>query len=159
MNQTCMCWGMECGDGWYHLLDTLCEAMTYTYTTGVTVGDKHISVEAPQVVADQVKEKYGTLRFHFHLDFTDEFQKLHDESEEAKKVADRYQNYFEGIVHMAEVLSGNTCEETGLSGEMHVTGSRRGWYKTLNVEYAKTNAECINRHYVPVSSLPEEKEP
>ena len=24
MDQTCMCWGIECGDGWYPILDALC---------------------------------------------------------------------------------------------------------------------------------------
>ena len=54
MNQTCMCWGIETGDGWYDLLDTLCE---------------YISVEvkynkAPPVQFEQVKEKFGGLRVY-----------------------------------------------------------------------------------------------
>ena len=24
MNQTCMCWGIEVGEGWYNIIDTLC---------------------------------------------------------------------------------------------------------------------------------------
>lgn len=27
MNQTAMCWGFECGDGWYWLIDQLCAAL------------------------------------------------------------------------------------------------------------------------------------
>ena len=24
MSQTCMCWGIDCGDGWYWIMDMLC---------------------------------------------------------------------------------------------------------------------------------------
>ena len=45
-------WGVECGDGWFDLLDYLCGSLiTYTY------GDEEIYV-------DQVKEKFGQLRFY-----------------------------------------------------------------------------------------------
>ena len=45
-------WGVECGDGWYDILDHLCGSLiTYTY------GDEEIYV-------DQVKEKFGRLRFY-----------------------------------------------------------------------------------------------
>lgn len=49
-----MCWGIGCGDGWYPLLDELCAQLQHeTDANG-----------APQVVASQVKEKFGDLRFH-----------------------------------------------------------------------------------------------
>ena len=54
MTETCMCWGFECGDGWYDLIDTLCHSIQ-TYL------DAH---ELPQVVATQVKSKFGELRFY-----------------------------------------------------------------------------------------------
>ena len=45
-------WGVECGDGWYDILDNLCGAIKeYTYDgDNVTVG--------------QAKEKFGKLRFY-----------------------------------------------------------------------------------------------
>ena len=45
-------WGVECGDGWYDILDHLCGAIKeYTYDgDNVTVG--------------QAKEKFGKLRFY-----------------------------------------------------------------------------------------------
>ena len=67
---------------------------------------------------------------------------------------DRYNAYFDGIVHFAETLSERTCEVTGLKGEMHISGGGgNGWYKTLNCEYAKNDPFCIHRNYIPVSSL------
>ena len=48
MSTTAMCWGLEVGDGWYNLIDTLCEALTYTYTTSIKVDEedgKHFGVK------------------------------------------------------------------------------------------------------------------
>lgn len=57
MRVTCMCWGLSCGDGWYHLLDRLStELQAISDAAGF------------QVVADQVKEKFGTLRFYYHTE-------------------------------------------------------------------------------------------
>ena len=51
---TSMCWGFEVDDGWFTLLDVLCrELQRETDERG-----------APQVVATQVKQKAGSLRFH-----------------------------------------------------------------------------------------------
>jgi len=33
MQETAMCWGIETPDDWYDVIDTLCRALTYTYTT------------------------------------------------------------------------------------------------------------------------------
>lgn len=53
MTETAMNWGIECGDGWYTLIDTLCGLLQHgTDRNG-----------APQVEATQVKEKFGALRF------------------------------------------------------------------------------------------------
>lgn len=54
MQETCMCWGMECDDGWYWLIDKLCDTIqNYTDING-----------KDQVEATQVKEKFGGLRFY-----------------------------------------------------------------------------------------------
>jgi hypothetical protein len=56
MSETCMCWGLDCGDGWYHLIDNMCKELMH-------ISEKYDIT----VVADQVKEKYGTLRFYNHI--------------------------------------------------------------------------------------------
>lgn len=53
---TCMAWGISCGDGWFKLLDDTCRKVTDL------IGDKDI-----QVIADQVKEKLGGLRFYYSI--------------------------------------------------------------------------------------------
>lgn len=166
--ESCFAFGFECGDGWYGVIDAMCEALTYTYTIGLELegedvkkfGKDFITVTPPQVICDQCKEKFGTLRFYHHTELDPQIQELAESGKypDLRAILDRYHNFFGGIVHMAEVLSGRTCEVTGLPGEMHVSGgSRYGRYRTLNVEFAKTDPDCIERGYVPVSSLKEEK--
>ena len=33
MTQTAMCWGIDCGDGWYNIIDTLCCHIQQSETT------------------------------------------------------------------------------------------------------------------------------
>jgi len=54
MMETAMCWGIECGDGWFFIIDSLCSE----------IQDSCDNNRAPQVQAVQVKEKYGSLRFY-----------------------------------------------------------------------------------------------
>ena len=168
MTETCMCWGLDVGDGWYDLIDVLCEALTYTYSTSVKVDEEDgkrlgiqpyeiedkdsyfFQVEPPQVIATQVKEKYGTLRFYYREDYSEEVMSLIETGKypDLQRIIDRYSDYMNGIVHFAETASGRTCETTGQLGEMHVSC---GWYKTLNKDYAKT---IENREYTACSDLP-----
>ena len=53
-DETCMCRGMECGDGWFDLIDLLCSMIQFGIDQGHT----------PPVRVLQVKEKFGTLRFY-----------------------------------------------------------------------------------------------
>ena len=59
--------GVECGDGWFDLINTLCEDI--------------IRVD-PTAIATQVKEKFGTLRFYVSA-AEDEVFDLIDKAEDA----------------------------------------------------------------------------
>ena len=98
--ETCMCWGFECGDGWFNILNQLCQNIQHHIDWGNKQG-KNI----PQVVVQQVKEKFGTLRFYYQGG---------DE-------------YISGLVSMAEAMSGVMCEDCGAPGEPN----NDGWIKTL----------------------------
>lgn len=65
---SCMCFGFECGDGWYQLIHDLC-------------GEIIASENGDQVRAVQVKEKFGGLRFY--TNGADEY--VHFLIEEAEK--------------------------------------------------------------------------
>ena len=99
MMETCMCWGFECGDGWFNILDQLMGNIQHH----IDWKNKNGEV-VHQVTLNQVKEKFGTLRFYYTGG----------------------DNYIDGMVTMAESMSGVTCEECGLPG----TQTQGGWIKT-----------------------------
>ena len=114
-SKTCMYWGFECGDGWYNIIDALCaniqghidnrlEAIELTRKWNANVNDpdyewtsilegKERPVPEPveQVVAIQVKEKFGGLRFYYTGG----------------------DDYIRGLENMAESMSYRTCEVCG----------------------------------------------
>jgi hypothetical protein len=111
---TLMCWGFEHGDGWYNIIDRLCANIQShidwrnKQRAALLESNPHnlpIPDAVLQVVADQVKEKFGGLRFYY---------------EGGNDTVD-------GMVRMAEAMSEVTCEECGAPG----TASRGGWIKTL----------------------------
>ena len=140
MQETCMCWGFECGDGWFNILDQLMDNIQhhidwkekqrklateynemaaqakagnfdlFEETTKAQPNDEYkekrlveivagdfrkVPESIPQVTLDQVKEKFGTLRFYYSGG-DDEIS---------------------GMVRMAESMSGVTCEGCGNIGE------------------------------------------
>ena len=161
MTETAMCWGFECGDGWYNILNQLCSniqshidwkrkqkagALRYNralkkalnsgdrswliryYTTGdrdlvdwmlkrieddISAAKFRKVDDAPkQVVASQIKEKFGTLRFYYSGG---------DE-------------YISGLTAMAESMSAVICEECGNPGKIR----GRGWLYTTCDAHTKT---------------------
>lgn len=96
MSQTCMCWGITCDNGWYMLIDKLCEFLQF-HT------DKN---DHKQVIATQVKEKFGGLRFY-------------------NIGGDKY---LSGAIDFAEVLSNEICEGCGSTEGISQT---KGWITTL----------------------------
>ena len=60
MQQTCMCWGITCGDGWYNIIDTLCSEIQHHLEYNAERNQGPTLVEATQV-----KEKFGGLRFYY----------------------------------------------------------------------------------------------
>ena len=140
MQETCMCWGFECGDGWYNILNQLmgniqhhidwrekqrAGAIKYNEMAAqakagnfdlfeedmkalpndeykekrlaeIVAGDfRKLPESIPQVTLDQVKEKFGTLRFYYSGG----------------------DDVIDGMVQLAESMSGVTCEECGNVGE------------------------------------------
>lgn len=56
MTETCMCWGIQAGEGWYEPLNKLCSTLEEL--------NKNYSKYRIRIEAEQVKEKYGELRFY-----------------------------------------------------------------------------------------------
>ena len=125
------CWGMDVGDGWYNLIDTLCGVIQnevdndiiqhgYKVKRGEATED-----DAPvQTFPVQIKEKFGGLRFY-----------VNGGSREVH-----------GAIHMAESMSYHICETCGNPGKPN----NDGWIKTLCVpctELDKRRRDEYNAQY------------
>jgi hypothetical protein len=140
MRTTAMCWGLECGDGWYNLIDVLCGLLTSEYrgaqsryeylmqagVGGILYGTKTVTQEdidqakekmdeetLKVPVAVQVKEKFGGLRFY------------------VQAATDKHYQY----INFAESMSYRTCEECGNPGKTYTDG----WHMTLCDIHAAMN--------------------
>ena len=93
--------GMEfgCFDGWYNIIDALCATMQH-----VIDNERH-----PQIIAVQIKEKFGSLRFYFTTV---------GENKTEWSMTD--------LTTMAMRLSLNTCERCGAPGAKMI---QKGWEK------------------------------
>jgi len=106
MISTAMCWGFEHDDGWFQIIDELCNKLQKHTDENP---EKH-----PQVVACQVKEKFGGLRFY--VNGADDYQ--HD------------------LIDDAERESYETCEKCGSKENI---GQTKGWITTLCKKCAEGN--------------------
>ena len=97
-----MAFGMECGDGWYDIIDNLCHVIQ----SEVDFVNEHYSVSF-RCEAVQVKEKYGTLRFYIHFFYG---EKLSDEQMDRVNMS---MNIIHGAITMAERMSSRSCGTCG----------------------------------------------
>jgi len=150
ITETCLCWGLECSEGWAKIIDNLSGAIQYTIEncqTSITLKNektetytKHngeeISyqtafelVKYPAVEFVQVKQKFGTLRVYWDMvPFTPEFAETLNETA-LKEFYIRYRSAIEGMISFAEYLSSITCEDCGADGKLSTNPF--GWYRTV----------------------------
>jgi hypothetical protein len=113
MMVTCMAWGIECDDGWYDILDECMQNLQYFCDLCSKDGRE------VQVVAAQIKEKFGTLRF-----YTDDYG-----------VNQIEHKIISMIISNAESKSKSTCEDTGRTNAKLCNKGR--WLKTLSKDSSK----------------------
>lgn len=95
----------ECGDGWYNIIDSLCgNIQNYIDWKSKEPKISEKEIESLQVVATQIKEKFGTLRFY----------------------ADGGNDVTDALIGLAESFSSHTCEGCGNVGKTY----NNGWVRT-----------------------------
>jgi hypothetical protein len=116
--------GFAVGAGWYSIIESLCSNI-----------QQHIDWREkqnnpiPQVVVEQIKEKFGGLRFYYQGGD----EQIH------------------GMVRMAESWAGRSCEECGSPGE------RRGggWIRTLCDMHENQRQENLRIREMKISGFEE----
>lgn len=130
MQETCMCWGIECPKGWWHILDQLCTVLEFH---NMEFKDKY----GIAIVADQVKEKFGTLRFYYTVRNVDKDGVVVEACAEDTRVADEENrrrismDYLElladQVIEEAENLTENTCADCGVPLDRDNKVETKGW--------------------------------
>jgi hypothetical protein len=105
--ESCMSFGIECGDGWYDILDGVCSSIK-NREENLKNRKKYSPEFVPDLIPvtfDQIKEKFGGLRIYYSGG----------------------DDYIRGIISMAEAMSYKICEVCGNGG----TITKIGWMRTL----------------------------
>ena len=109
--ESCMCYGIECGDGWLEIISSLCWRIEQ-HEKSVKARLKYEGKDEAEYISvtfDQVKEKFGGLRAYYSGG----------------------DDYIEGVIALAEDFSYKTCEVCGKKG----SPNKQGWISTLCEEH------------------------
>ncbi len=146
----------SCNDGWFYLINNLCDNL-----------EGYITEFDISIHVDQVKEKFGGLRFYYSITMGDSWKEnkfysivrkianqspnwlrskayhylsnhIYTKSIESRKVTLQYvDDKIQDIVNNAETYSYLICEDCGMTGATQTSG---GWISSL----CKDCAECRN---------------
>lgn len=105
----------ECNDGWFRIILWLSRYLEMYITQQNEMSQKNPQYYQPvkQVVARQIKQKFGTLRYYY----------------------EGGDKHIESIIQYTEFISGYICEETGNTKD--VGYNRKGYVQVLNSDLAK----------------------
>lgn len=114
--------GFAVGEGWWPILESLCGQISHHVKWKNEQKEKYNRGDGcPQVTVEQIKEKYGGLRFYYSGgDAT-----------------------VDGMVRMAESWASRSCEECGNIG----ISRSGGWIKTLCNEHEEKRQEKIKGRF------------
>lgn len=116
IQESCMPWGISVGNGWYSLIDSIC-----IFIRNLEENNKDI-----KIVADQVKEKFGSLRFYYHLEGKLKPRKLLKQKIESDLELEDRRNVIidrlDGAIDLAYYLSIRTCEDCGAPATIQTKG-------------------------------------
>lgn len=145
MNETCMCWGIDCPIGWYHIIEQLCTVLEFY---NIDIGKKyHLAI-----IAEQVKEKFGTLRFYFNIHHVNDEGVIDYETEypDVRIQSDYLDMLACSAIDEAEELTEKTCADCGIPLDDKNTVETKGWItyicKDCDEERKKKTQEWIEKN-------------
>ena len=164
MSQTAMCWGVECGDGWYNIVDQLCRGIQH-----------HVDQQRKNRAREQRYNRALRYALRGKVEFLENYYKRALYKEESLKkivemdlerkkfksltsymhqvqftqIKEKYgtlriyymggDDYITGLVAMAEMMSGRICEKCGVPGRQ----TEGNWIWTLCIRCAKEKGKQL----------------
>jgi len=158
MTHTCMCWGMECGDGWYDIIYLAClgikEEYKKMYPWYVRVYHRlafefiprwnaFISKQ-PEWMYKRATVKYGPVgkeqtrvnvykRFYLHMPYWAKASQIKEKFGTLRFYLTCGTDKMHEYASMAEEMSSNRCEQCGKYGKLR----GNGWLYTACDEHTK----------------------
>ena len=120
IQESCMAWGIECNDGWYELLSSVCWRISQhekniadriRIRNEVGKENDQSDLDYVPVKFDQIKEKFGGIRIYYTGG----------------------DDYVSGVVSLADEMSYKICEVCGNAGKPN----KGGWISVLCDEHRK----------------------
>ena len=155
MNQTCMCWGFEHGDGWFNIIRALCSNIQWHIDQseknkeraeeynkmhdGLVSGDTTLFDESYRTsMPDYTERRRAEILKGGRREIPEIIHQVTVTQVKEKFGTLRFyysggDEYIDGLVSMAESMSACTCEECGKPGRTN----NNGWLRTLCEEHAK----------------------
>ena len=157
IRDSCMPWGIECGSGWYHILDKMCSLIQNDITYKRNAKANILRYNRALQRAINGNTKY--LEYHFKRFYKDpeelnkrimqemhvysflpdvntthqvQFSQIKEKYGTLRVYANYASDFAEGVIDMACSMSSITCEQCGMPGKM------RGafWYYVSCDEHA-----------------------
>lgn len=167
MTETCMCWGIECPIGWFHILEQLCTVLEF-------YNMEFVKNHGIAVIAAQVKEKFGTLRFYYDVRPVDENGIVKYEPDELPTDKDRQRmiamDYLEmladNIIREADNMTEKTCADCGVPLDDENFVETKGWISYIckecdekrHKEWEEDLKKMREEKYTPEPKDPKEDE-
>jgi len=120
IQESCMGWGIECNNGWYELLSSVCWRISQhekniadriRVRNEVGKENDQSDLDYVPVKFDQIKEKFGGIRIYYTGG----------------------DDYVDGIISLADEMSYKICEVCGNAGKPN----KGGWITVLCDEHRK----------------------
>jgi len=120
IQESCMSWGIECNDGWYELLSSVCWRISQhekNIADRIRIRNKagkandQSDLDYIPVKFDQIKEKFGGIRIYYTGG----------------------DDYVRGVVSLADEMSYKICEVCGNAGKPN----KGGWISVLCDEHRR----------------------
>ncbi len=156
MTQTCMCWGFDCNEGWFQIIDKLCSSIQ-SYID-MRAEQREYDLHYNQIIETAKQGDFKLFDEHYSRIFKESLEERRAEivEEEPRSVTELISQvvvtqvkekfgtlrfyytgggdrYVDGLVGMAEEMSSVTCETCGAPGKLR----GRGWYYTACDEHTK----------------------